>query len=258
MENEKKLINSSHIAANSSFIKHIAKRKYRREKKDTTSGVQVNFIIIDKRDNLNFLIEKKAHKLAIVANNTYSNIIKKSNCNLLNIEENMVKEYAKSHSNTSTTSVESGIFDMEVPLSKEEQEMEKMTIGEVVERILIDANKCDRLIAGLNSAVKHLNDTETPEDTLFMFMAPTRDPTAHMSTTLLKAFCFENDIYIIQLDNADKLAKIINCKEAQCALVQRATANKNEVCNVLEEVLIDHCEDFWDEIMQPVIKLPEK
>lgn len=220
-------------------------------------GEQVNFIIIDKRDKLNFSSEKEAFKLAIEAKNTYSNILQKSN-KILNTEENMVKDYAKSHSNTSTTSVESGIFDMEMPLSKEEEEMEKLNIGEIVEKILIDANKCGRLISGLNNAVSHLNETESSEDTLFFFMAPTRDHTAHMSTILLKAFCFENDIYIIQLDNADKLAKIINVEGAQCALVQRSTSNKNEVCSVLEEVLVDHCEEFWYEVMQPVIKLPEK
>lgn len=167
----------------------------------------------------------------------------------------MVKEYA---TQTSTISVESGIFDMEMPSLKEE--MQKMSIGEIVEKILIDANKEGRLISGLNNAAKYFNETETPEDSLFFFMAPARDSTTHMSTILLKAFCFENDIYCVQLDNADKLSKIINCEGVTCALVQRSIVNKreDEKCSVTEEILIDTCEDFWDEIVQPVIKLPEK
>jgi growth arrest and DNA-damage-inducible protein len=73
-----------------------------------------------------------------------------------------------------------------------------------------------------------------------------------MSTILLKAFCFENDIYIVQLDSAEKLSKLINIEGATCALVQRSNQNQ---CSLVEEMLIDHCEDFWDELVQPVIKL---
>lgn len=170
----------------------------------------------------------------------------------------MVKEiYSKSLSNTSTTSVESGIFEMEI--SQFEEEMKKMTIGEAVERVLIEANQSDRLICGLKNSIKYLNETETPEDSLFFFMAPTRDHASHMSSKLLQAFCFENDIYIVQLDSAEKLSKLINIEGATCALVQRSSAShKNQSeCSLVEEMLIDHCEDFWDELVQPIIKLPE-
>lgn len=172
----------------------------------------------------------------------------------------MVKEYTKSLSNVSTTSVESGIFEMEI--SQFEEDMKKMTVGEVVERVLIEANESDRLISGLKNSITHLNETEMPEDSLFFFMAPTRDHASHMSTILLKAFCFENDIYIVQLDSAEKLSKLINCEGSTCALVQRSSAskasNKNQSqCSLAEEMLIDHCEDFWDELVQPIIKLPE-
>ena len=126
-----------------------------------------------------------------------------------------------------------------------------MTIGEAVEKVLIDASQNGRLISGLKNSIQHLNETEKPEESLFFFMAPTRDHTAHMSTILLKAFCFENDIYIVQLDSAEKLSKILN-ESVTCALVQRSCIN-----SMTEEVLVDHCEDFWDELVQPVIKLPE-
>lgn len=198
------------------------------------------------------ILQKNLLKLAKKSKTTYSNILKRSN-KFLNIEENMVKEYSKSLSNTSTTSVESGIFEME--FSQFEEDMKKMTIGEAVERVLIEANQSGRLISGLKNSITHLNETETPEDSLFFFMAPTRDHASHMSTILLKAFCFENDIYIVQLDSAEKLSKLINIEGATCALVQRSSATNKS--SMVEEMLIDHCEDFWDELVQPIIKLPE-
>jgi growth arrest and DNA-damage-inducible protein len=88
-------------------------------------------------------------------------------------------------------------------------------------------------------------------------MAPTRDHTAHMNSILLRAFCFENDIYIVQLDSAEKLSKILNTSDVTCALVQRSNI-ASDTYNFAETMLIDHCEDFWDEVVQPIIKLPDK
>lgn len=164
----------------------------------------------------------------------------------------MVKGYTKSLSNTSTTSVDSGIFDVQVV----EPEI-KMNIGEAVRRILIDAKKESRLVSGVKNAINYLNEADNPENSLFFFMAPTMDHANNMSTTLLKAFCFENDIYIVQLDSEKKLSRIIGAQGVSCALVQRSDVS-NDVYNTHETILIDHCEDFWDEIIQPIIKLPEK
>lgn len=171
----------------------------------------------------------------------------------------MVKEYTKSLSNTSTTSVDSGIFDVDLTQSDDNAtEMTKdMSIGEAVKKILTDAKSDNRLISGVKNAIKHLNETENPEHSLFFFMAPTKDHTIHMSTILLKAFCFENDIYTVQLDSEDKLSRIINSDGTSCALVQRSDVI-NDVYNKFETILIDHCEDFWDEVVQPIIRLPEK
>lgn len=174
----------------------------------------------------------------------------------------MVKELTKSLSNTSTTSIDSGVFDVDILQSslnnsEEDNTATEMNIGEAVTRILVDARKGNRLILGVKNAINYLNDTENPEHSLFFFMAPARDHTTHMSTILLKAFCFENDIYIVQLDSEEKLSRIINADGASCALVQRSDVN-NDVYNKYETILIDHCEDFWGEIVQPIIKLPDK
>lgn len=210
------------------------------------------------------LIKSKAHKLAIELKN-YSNIFKSNNKSIFfEKSEEMVKEFNKSHSNTSTTSVESvesGVFEMgssEVP----------MNIGDTIKMILEDAQKNGRLICGLNDAAKHLTETEEPENSLFFFVAPSNvgDHSSHMSSIFLRAFCFENDIYIIQVDSAEKLNRILGSKSNHtCALVQRTLLihDKNqsqiyETFTELETALIDHCEDFWDEPVQPIIRLPEK
>jgi ribosomal protein L7Ae-like RNA K-turn-binding protein len=132
-----------------------------------------------------------------------------------------------------------------------------MNVGEAVKKILADASKDKRVISGVKSAIKFLNETENPEHSLFFFMAPTVDHTAHMSTILLKAFCFENDIYTVQLDSMEKLSRILNVEGTSCALVQRSDI-ENDLYTNDETLLIDHCEDYWDEVVQPIIRLPEK
>lgn len=181
----------------------------------------------------------------------------------------MVKEYNKSFSNTSTTSVESGVFDLDD--SFETPSGLKMNIGDAVKEILLEADEESRLICGLNDASKFLRDTEYPEHSLFFFIAPSKtgDSVSHMQEVMLQAFCFENDIYIVKLDCSEKLSSILGSKQRDttCALVQRSAVmdlkSTNDEIDLnkfseLENVLIDHCEDFWSEPIQPIIRLPDK
>jgi growth arrest and DNA-damage-inducible protein len=140
-----------------------------------------------------------------------------------------------------------------------------MNIGDAVKNILLQASSENRLICGLSDASKFLRNTENPENSLFFFIAPaiTSNSVSHMQEVVLKAFCFENDIYIVKLDSAEKLTKIVGIQqEISCALVQKSTSTpaqeKRDKFSDLETILIDHCEDFWDEPVQPIIKLPEK
>jgi growth arrest and DNA-damage-inducible protein len=183
-------------------------------------------------------------------------------------QDKMVKEFNKSFSNTSTTSVESGVFDLDD--SFETPSGLKLTIGDAVKEILMEADKENRLICGFNDASKYLKETEYPEHSLFFFIAPSNgDSVSHMHEVLLQAFCFENDIYIVKLDSADKLNSILDSKDrgVTCALVQRSAVMdmKTEHDEIdlekfteLENILIDHCEDFWSEPIQPIIRLPDK
>lgn len=125
--------------------------------------------------------------------------------------------------------------------------------------VLLRAQLESRLIIGVSQAVKSLS--KSPQDAVFCFLAPPRagDSATHMHETLLQAFCFENDIYIIKVDSSEKLSRILGSKTLEsCALVQRAWAtDQTEIFTKSEDTLIDHCEDFWDAPRQPVIRLPE-
>ncbi|CRL03224.1 CLUMA_CG016304, isoform A [Clunio marinus] len=142
----------------------------------------------------------------------------------------------------------------------------KMNIGETVEVILKKAQEENRLISGLNNISNFLIEAENSEQSLFFFVVPstTSDSIAHMQEVVLQSFCFENDIYIIKLDSVEKLNKILGCeKVVSCALVQKMTQAKDSQSRSskytdFEMNIIDHCEEFWDELVQPIIKLPEK
>lgn len=191
----------------------------------------------------------------------------------------MVKEFNKSYSNVSTTSVDSAICDMYLTDESDEcdnatiyqtEEIDKMTLGEAVKQILIEANDESRLISGFSKVSEYLNTTEFIEHSLFFFVAPSTksDNITHMQEIILKSFCFENDIYIVQLDSAEKLNEILGSgRSDKCALVQRSAVKDlksiNDLVDLdkftkLENILIDNCEEFWSELVQPVIKLPEK
>ncbi|CRL03225.1 CLUMA_CG016536, isoform A [Clunio marinus] len=177
----------------------------------------------------------------------------------------MVKELNKSFSNTSTNSIDSGIFDVDDLI--ETSDGHKMNTGDVARMILSEAQKESRLICGLNNVSKYLRETENPEHSLFFFIVPSSsgDSLTHMQEIVLQSFCFENDIYIIKIDSAKKLNRILGSKNCDtCALVQRSAVldmkNEDEEIDIdkfteLENILIDHCEEFWSEPVQPIIRL---
>lgn len=137
--------------------------------------------------------------------------------------------------------------------------MKYNTVGRTVRSALMKAQTESRLIVGLGSAIKVLS--KAPEGSLFCIMAEPQagDSATHMHEVLLQAFCYENDIYVIKVDSADKLSRILNMNTLEtCCLVQKTWTGDNEddSCNKLESILVDHCEDCWDLPQQPIIELP--
>lgn len=148
-----------------------------------------------------------------------------------------------------------------------------------------------RVVVGVASAVKQLlnrststdsdstdsssslADSRSSDDVVFCVLAPPAagDSATHMQTILLEAFCYENDIYIIKVDSAAKLSKILGARTTQtCALIQRPWADDESVdssgsestwdesqLTAAEAAMVDHCEEFWDVPQQPLVQLPD-
>lgn len=135
-----------------------------------------------------------------------------------------------------------------------------MTIAETVVKLLTEARKENRLVCGLKDTSQFLKESENVQHSLFFFIAPTLsgDSLTHIQEIVLQSFCFENDIYIIKLENA-KTLKLITGSETDitCALVQKLFNKHLRSYSDLETCLIDYCEEFWDQPVQPSIRLPD-
>lgn len=126
------------------------------------------------------------------------------------------------------------------------------TIGHRVRAALWCAQVEKRLVTGLNEAIKRLS--KSPSDSLFCIMAPARagDTSNHIQEVLLEAYCYENDIYIIKVDAAEKLTRILGARQLQtCVLIQKSIRNAADI-TAIEGELIDFCEEIWNEPNDPV------
>lgn len=81
--------------------------------------------------------------------------------------------------------------------------------GRKLQSALTTAQNESRVIVGVSSAVKFLS--AAPEDTLFCILAPPKmeDSAAHIQEVLLKAFCFEHDIYVLEVRFEINISKLI-------------------------------------------------
>lgn len=139
--------------------------------------------------------------------------------------------------------------------------LSELEAGLAAKHALLLAKIENRLIMGLSDAIS--NFAKTPEDFLFCFMAPPKpgDSATHMHEVLLQAFCFEHDIYIIKVDSAEKLSRLLGSSTVQsCALIQKSWSpdHQTEVLSKVEDKLVDYCEVHWEAPVKPIIKLPEK
>lgn len=132
--------------------------------------------------------------------------------------------------------------------------------GKHLRSVVARAHLEARLVVGLAAATKQL--TVAPEETLFCILiaSPMKsDSATHIQEVLLKAFCFENDIYTVQVDSAEKLGRLLNVASCDtCVLVQKSLSpGKEQQLTSTEESLIDFCEEYWDAPShQPIVQLP--
>lgn len=134
-------------------------------------------------------------------------------------------------------------------------------VGVTAKHALLMAAIEKRLIMGLSDAISNL--AKTPEEFLFCFLAPPKpgDSATHMHEVLLQAFCFEHDIYIIKVDSAEKLSRLLGSSTLQsCVLMQKnwSADHQREILSKVEDQLVDYCEEHWDAPVKPIVKLPEK
>ncbi|EDW01594.1 growth arrest and DNA damage-inducible protein GADD45 alpha [Drosophila grimshawi] len=134
-----------------------------------------------------------------------------------------------------------------------------MPIGRIVKTALLRAQSESRVIVGLSDAINVLS--KSPEGSLFCLMAEPKagDSATHMHEVLLEAFCYENDIYVIKVDDATKLSRILGHESVEsCCLVQKTWGGEQseEQLNKAENQLVDYCEVHWDATQQPIVQLP--
>ncbi|XP_031639125.1 growth arrest and DNA damage-inducible protein GADD45 alpha-like [Contarinia nasturtii] len=130
-----------------------------------------------------------------------------------------------------------------------------VSIGHKIRAALWCAQVERRLIIGLNEAVKMLS--KAPNNSLFCILAPANgDTSTHIQEVLLEAYCYENDIYIIKVDAAEKLTRILGTRRPEsCCLIQKSVINAADI-TAIEGELIDYCEEIWNEPNETPIDLP--
>lgn len=128
-----------------------------------------------------------------------------------------------------------------------------------VRKCLLMAKDENRVIVGLSAAVKALS--KTPEDSIFCILAPPQkgDSATHMHEVLLEAYCYEHDIYIVHVDDSQKLSQIMNASKIEsCVLIQKQfSVSKIEKLSDDEMELVNYCELVWDVTNKPIVQLPE-
>ena len=155
----------------------------------------------------------------------------------------------------------------------EHKEIAISKMGYAVKKAVNQAKHENRLIVGLKSIVNSLANQEELGP-MMCLMAPPKagDYATHMHEVLLKAYCLENDIYIVHLDCSDKLSQLLGAEKLEsCALIcagddYRSSGSDSEGSFLdfddkytkFENLLIDHCEKYWDQPTRGIVKLPEK
>lgn len=135
--------------------------------------------------------------------------------------------------------------------STKNNNMSKRRIEHTARLAILRASFEKRLIIGLSAAIRTLSKNSANSLICFIAESEREDSATNMNITLLEAFCYENDIYVIKVDCAKKLSRISGSLDMThpCVLIQMpAGKDKTEVDNLTaaEHALIDHCEFHWD------------
>lgn len=142
--------------------------------------------------------------------------------------------------------------------------------GSLVKKAIVQAKIEKRLVIGLSQIGRFLAQDQVNVP-IFCLMAPAKsgDYATHMHEVLLQAYCLEHDIYILQVDSAEKLNRILNTQRFEsCALIcsnpsgdsdcEGSFLDQDFQMTRIETKLVDFCEDHWSDSEHSTIRLPEK
>ncbi|KAJ8402015.1 hypothetical protein AAFF_G00372500 [Aldrovandia affinis] len=102
--------------------------------------------------------------------------------------------------------------------------------GKVLKEALRSAHTEDRLVIGVYESAKIMNDD--PDSVSFCVLATDEefecDIALQIHFTLIQAFCFDNDISIVRVNDMQRLANIVGDKseeleDAHCVLITNST-----------------------------------
>lgn len=150
-----------------------------------------------------------------------------------------------------------------------ESQQSKDEIGSLVRKCLIQAKIEKRIVVGVTeiSQFLALDSLHIP---IFCLISPPRtgDYATHMHEVLLKAYCIENDIYIIDIDSAEKMSRLLDTSRVESCVMICANPAGDGDCEgsfldqdyqmtKVEKKIVDFCEEHWED-EGTIVKLPEK
>lgn len=143
-------------------------------------------------------------------------------------------------------------------------------IGSSVRKALIQANIERRLVVGLTQIGRFLAQDQTNIPIICLMTPPkSGDYATHMHEVLLRAYCLENDIYIVQLDCSEKFNRILQTPRFEsCALIctnpsgdsdcEGSFLDEDYQMTKIEKKVVDYCEMHWNDSEHSTVRLPEK
>ncbi|XP_063043652.1 growth arrest and DNA-damage-inducible, gamma a [Engraulis encrasicolus] len=138
-------------------------------------------------------------------------------------------------------------------------------VGNALEELLVSSKKQDSLTVGVYESAKVMN--VDPDSVAFCVLATDEeyecDIALQIHFTLIQAFCFDNDINVVRVNDIERLAGIVGTdesgepKDAHCILV--TSSNVDSMKDPALDKLRVFCEErrgAYDWV--PTITLPER
>jgi len=143
-------------------------------------------------------------------------------------------------------------------------------IASLVRKCLIQSKIEKRIVVGVTEISQFLVVNDSLHIPIFCLMTPPRtgDYVTHMHEVLLKAYCHENDIYIVEIDSAEKLSRLLDAPRVETCVMICANPAGDGDCEGsfldqdyqmtrVEKKIVDFCEEHWED-EETVVRLPDK